>query len=259
MQHHRAHGLSYAYQVELSPDGRYAYSVSVKGDLIEYQRNLVNGALHVIGCFGEEEALKPCAEEHAEMEVATAGGPAAIAISPDGSNVYIVSQLNDSVAEFARDASTGLLTKIGCITEESVLSECLTTDAKGLNVPYGITVSPDGQNVYVASFADKAVAEFKRSPEGGLLTQLEAPNHCISETSASGWGTEGAIGLNEAIGVTVSPDGKNVYVAAGHNRPTATWPPSNVALKARSHSSRNRPGVSANWLPAVRRALTSGS
>ena len=170
------HGLSYAYQVELSPDGRYAYSVSVKGDLIEYQRNLVNGALHVIGCFGEEEALKPCAEEHAEMEVATAGGPAAIAISPDGSNVYIVSQLNDSVAEFARDASTGLLTKIGCITEESVLSECLTTDAKGLNVPYGITVSPDGQNVYVASFADKAVAEFKRSPEGGLLTQLEAPN-----------------------------------------------------------------------------------
>ena len=45
------YGLSFAYQVQVSPDGKYAYSVAVDGDLIEYSRNQANGALTAIGCF----------------------------------------------------------------------------------------------------------------------------------------------------------------------------------------------------------------
>jgi DNA-binding beta-propeller fold protein YncE len=211
------YGLSYAYQVQVSPDARNAYSVAVNGDLIEYSRNLANGSLTVIGCFSSLAKSEPaCAREHAEMEVAAVGQPAAIAISPDGASAYVISQLNNTVAEFSRNPETGLLTKIGCITEESTLSECATVGAKGLFTPYGITVSPDGENVYVASFNDESVAEFKRDTETGVLTQLGAPNNCISEKAGSGCGTTtGVIGLKEAIGVAVSPDGKDVYVAAG--------------------------------------------
>ncbi len=211
------YGLSYAYQVQVSPDARNAYSVAVNGDLIEYSRNLANGSLTVIGCFSSLAKSEPaCAGEHAEMEVAAVGQPAAIAISPDGASAYVISQLNNTVAEFSRNQETGLLTKIGCITEESTSSECATVGAKGLFTPYGITVSPEGENVYVASFDDEAVAEFKRDTETGVLTQLAAPNNCISEKAGSGCGTTtGVIGLEEAIGVAVSPDEKDVYVAAG--------------------------------------------
>ncbi len=209
-------GLDFAYEVQISPDGRNAYSVAVNGDLIEYARNLANGALSVIGCFSSQSSSEPACEANANMEVAAIESPAAIAITPDGSSVYVVGQgsVNDLV-EFARNPETGLLTEIGCVTHEAALTGCATTGAKGLNLPYGVTVSPDGENVYVAAYADEAVAEFKRNPETGVLTQLPSPNDCISDAAASGCGTTTAIGLKEAIGVVASPDGKDVYVGAG--------------------------------------------
>jgi hypothetical protein len=209
------YGLSFAYQVQVSPDGKYAYSVAVNGDLIEYSRNQANGALTAVGCFSSLPKSGPaCAGEHAEMEVAAAASPAAIAISPDGASAYVITQgAGNAIVEFSRNSETGLLTKIGCITNEATSSECATTGAKGLNLPYGVTVSPEGENVYVTSFAEGAVAEFKRDTGSGVLTQLAPPNECVGD-AGSGCGTT-AIGLKEGIGVVASPDGKNVYVAAG--------------------------------------------
>ncbi len=208
-------GLSYAYDVQVSPDGRSAYSVAVQGDLIEYSRNPANGSLSVIGCFSSKPKTEPACEANAEMEVPSIESPAAVAISPDGSSVYVIGQgaVNDLV-EFRRNPETGLLTKIGCVTEEATSAEC-TTGAKGLNLPYGVTVSPDGENVYVASFADEAIAEFKRNTATGELTQLAGENNCISDKPGSECGTTTAIGLKEAIGVVVSPDGKDLYAGAG--------------------------------------------
>ncbi|MFZ1926471.1 MAG: beta-propeller fold lactonase family protein, partial [Solirubrobacteraceae bacterium] len=209
-------GLSFAYEIQVSSDGRNAYSVAVQGDLIEYSRDPTNGSLSVIGCFSSKPKTELACETNAEMEVASIESSAALAISPDGSSVYVVGQgaVNDLVA-FSRNSETGLLTKVGCVTQEATLAGC-TTGAKGLELPYGVTVSPDGENVYVASFADQAIAEFKREPKTGELTQLAEPNNCISESVLSGCGTTtGVIGLKEAIGVVVSRDGKDVYVGAG--------------------------------------------
>src|ERR1700722_15394480 len=206
-------GLSFAYEIQVSPDGRNAYSVAVQGDLIEYSRDPANGALSVIGCFSSKSKAEQACETNAEMEVPAIESPAALAISPDGSSVYIVGQgaVNDLV-EFRRNPETGLLTKIGCVAHGATPAEC-TTEAKGLELPYGVTVSPDGENVYVASFVNEAIAEFKRDPGTGELTQLTGKNNCISDTSASECGTTNAIGLKEAIGVVAS--GKDVYVGAG--------------------------------------------
>lgn len=209
-------GLSFAYEVQVSPNGRNAYSVAVQGDLIEYSRNPANGSLSVIGCFSSKPKSEPACEKNAEMEVASIESPSALAISPDGKSAYVVSQGANNLVEFRRDSETGLLTRIGCITHESTSSECATTGAKGLNLPYGVAVSPDGENVYVAGFADEAVAEFKRNTETGVLAQLAAPNDCISDTTLSECGTTtGVIGLKETIGIAVSPDGKDLYVGAG--------------------------------------------
>ncbi len=211
-------GLSFAYQIQVSPDEKNAYSVAVNGDLIEYSRNSANGALAVIGCFSSGPSAEPCAtgaaEPNAHMEVPAIASPAGLVVSPDGKSVYVITQgASNSVVEFSRDQETGLLIKAGCVTHESVLSECETTEVKGLNVPYGIAISPSGENVYVAGFAEEAVAEFTRNSETGTLTQLASPNECVGGTS-SPCETK-AIGLKEDIGVAVSPDGQNVYVAAG--------------------------------------------
>ncbi len=212
---HVPFGLDFAYEVQVSPDGRNAYSVAVNGDLIEYSRNRANGSLSVIGCFSSQPSTEAACEK-ATMEVAAIESPAALAISPDGSSVYVIGQgrVND-IVEFSRDPETGLLTKIGCITHDATSTECATTEAKGLELPYGVTVSPDGENVYVASYADEAVAEFKRDTGSGQLTQLGGANDCISDKVTSECGTTSAVGLKEAIGVAVSPDGKDVYVGAG--------------------------------------------
>jgi DNA-binding beta-propeller fold protein YncE len=205
-------GLSSTYEAQVSPEDNNVYSVAINGAVMEYSRNQANGALAVIGCVTSETTV--CAHEHETKEVASIDKPAAIAISPEGNSVYVVTQGHNNVVEFSRNAETGLLTEIGCISHESV-SGCATKEAKGLNNPYGVTVSPDGENVYVASFADQAVAEFSRNKATGELTQLASPNNCISSTSASGCATTNAIGLERAIGVAVSPLGENVYVAAG--------------------------------------------
>ena len=211
-------GLNYAYQVQVSPDGKNAYSVAAAGDLIEYSRDPASGALTVIGCISSEPSSHPpCASKNATMNVTAVDEPAALAISPEGKSVYVVSQGGDAndLAAFSRNPETGLLTKVGCIAHEASGTECETQGAKGLNTPYGVTVSPDGNSVYVASYSDSAVAEFSRDGESGAVEQLPAPNDCISSIAVSECGTTVAAGLERAIGVVVSPDDKDVYVAAG--------------------------------------------
>jgi 6-phosphogluconolactonase (cycloisomerase 2 family) len=207
--------INAAYQALLSPDGRNVYSVAISGALVEYSRNQASGALTEIGCV--TGAAVACAPENSTTEAIALGGPAAIAISPDGLSAYVVTQAShNALVFFARDPTTGLLTEQGCISEEaSVAAECKTPKGKGLNNPYGVTVSPDGRNVYVASHDDQAVAEFSRDTTTGAVTQLPAPDECVSSTALSGCATDTALGLEKAIGVAVSPDDKNVYVAAG--------------------------------------------
>lgn len=206
-------GVNSAYEAQVSPDGKNVYSVAITGALVEYARDPASGALTVIGCVTGETA--ECAPSNVTKEAVAMSSPAAIALSPDGKSAYVVTQgANNAVVEFEREAGTGLLKEIGCISHEST-SGCATKEAKGLNTPYGVTVSPDGANVYVASYSDEAVAEFARNTETGALEQLAPPNDCISSTALSGCGTENALGLERAVGVAVSPDGKDVYVAAG--------------------------------------------
>jgi DNA-binding beta-propeller fold protein YncE len=206
-------GLNNAEEVQVSPDGSNAYSVAVDGALIEYSRNPASGGLAVIGCVSA--ATRPCAPSHVVLEADAMGSPAGLAISPDGKSVYVITHgSNNAIVEFSRNPEGGLLTETGCVSEER-LAGC-NAAAGGLSSPYGVIVTPDGRNVYVASYSDNAVAEFARNTQTGELTQLPWPNNCVSSTWASGcgaviWGRE----LDRADALAVSPHGGNVYVATG--------------------------------------------
>ena len=213
-----AEGTHGVFQIQLSPDGRNAYSVAINGDLIEYARDPANGQLTVIGCLSA--GTDSCAGEHVETNVPDLGHPSSLTVSPDGKNVYVTGTEKHAVVELERNEESGLLTPMNggkaCVSEESV-SECEFKDAKGLNEPYGVTVSPDGENVYVTAVKGEAIAEFSRGfPEGGppgVLSPI-AGQECIGGAT-SGCPIETVNGMFEPIGIVVSPDGKNVYVAAG--------------------------------------------
>src|SRR5690606_6310504 len=119
-------------------------------------------------CVSEEGSGGACADGVA-LE-----GPASVAVSPDGRNVYVAADFSDAVAVFARDRRTGALTQLAgadaCVSEDGTGGACAV--GVGLDAPIGVTVSPDGRNVYVASVISDAVTVFARDGRTGALTQL---------------------------------------------------------------------------------------
>lgn len=217
-----ANSMLDSYQPIVSPDGHYAYVVSPGGDLDEFSRDPSNGALAYIGCVS---ANSDCGAGYDDL--AGANGPQEMAISPDGTSAYAVTTDNGegALVEFTRDPSTGLLTWQGCFSQ----TDTACTHSVGLANPYGVTVSPDGENVYAtsndpnyptAADDDSSVIEFSRNAASGALSPV-AGNDCITTNSANPGNCQVVAPASDSgdllypLTVHVSPDGNNVYVAAG--------------------------------------------
>ena len=74
-------------------------------------------------------------------------------------------------------------------------------------------MSLDGQHVYVASRDSHAVTVFRREMTTGALTQLAGRAGCIAE-NGDGLTCAAGVGLREAVSLTLSLDGTNLYVAS---------------------------------------------
>lgn len=139
-------------------------------------------------------------------------GSEAVAVSPDGRNVYVGAFFGSAVVTFSRDPSSGALTQLagtaGCIA--AATDGCAT--GVGLGSIEGLAVSPDGASVYAAAAASNAIAELSRDPVTGALTQLAAPNSCIANAPLSGCGEGRELGGPNAV--AVAPGGGNVYVTS---------------------------------------------
>ena len=92
-------------------------------------------------------------------------GSSALAMSPDGRNVYVASSRSNAIAVFRRDARTGALTQrrgaAGCISDGGA-SGCAR--AIGLLGPNSVAVSPDGRNVYATAFGSNALVVSSPQP-----------------------------------------------------------------------------------------------
>jgi sugar lactone lactonase YvrE len=138
-------------------------------------------------------------------------GARAVAMSPDGKSVYVVSTAAGAIVRFDRDPATGALTPKGCIQANDTGTDSCAEGTDGLQLPFSVAVSPDGTSVYVAARGDSAITRFKRNTTSGALT----PKGCIDDTDS---GTDACAdstdGLGGANGVAVSPDGESVYAVS---------------------------------------------
>ena len=140
--------------------------------------------------------------------------PSSVAVSPDGTSVYVAGSNSDAIAVFDRDPFTGRLFQkdgtAGCVSDTGAPS---CQDGTALNGVVRLSVSPDGLNVYGVSSLENAVAVFSRDPQTGALTQLPDIAGCVSLSGHTGSCAPGTL-LEGVSEVAVSPDGEHAYAAS---------------------------------------------
>ena len=140
-------------------------------------------------------------------------GSDAVAVSPDGNNLYVASARSNAIAVFRRNRATGQLVQApgpgGCVADSGAARCGLAVGLAGVN---SVAVSPDGSNVYATSVNSSSVTIFRRDQSNGALTQLPGLAGCVARTATPD--CTSATALDGPDVVAVSHDGKDVYVGA---------------------------------------------
>jgi DNA-binding beta-propeller fold protein YncE len=159
------------------------------------------------GTSGIDGTKRACADGDALK------GAQDVALSPDGKNVYVASYESGGIAIFARDPATGKITQTGCVRG---VSTCV--GARGLGGASAVVVSPDGANVYLASYNADAVVMFARDGATGALKGLG----CISDDGTDRQCASGNT-LRGASALVMSKDGRFLYVGASDSNAVLTF------------------------------------
>ncbi len=156
---------------------------------LEFEVNGI-GSLHNAGTLGFVEYQKDDT-----LGINGLDGALDIAVSPDGAFLYVTGNIDDAIAVFSVNDTTGSLTFIEILKDG-------VAGVDGLDGAYGIEISPDGKFVYACGEYDDAVAVFSRNSATGVLTFIEFQKDGIA----------GVDGMDRSCNITMSPDGSHLYI-----------------------------------------------
>lgn len=169
----------------ISPDGKNVYVTARLDDAVTvFERDRATGALTLKQAVSDSQA-----------GVDGLDGARAAVVSRNGQQVYVVSLLDHSVAVFDRDRSTGEISFVQVLKDN-------TGGINGLRLPVSVVETPDGEHVFVAAFGERSISVYERRPATGRLEFVEFRH------GGDAFGTEGLSGV---LQIVVSPDGKHLY------------------------------------------------
>ncbi|MCB1560093.1 MAG: beta-propeller fold lactonase family protein [Xanthomonadales bacterium] len=210
-----ATGLTGSTALAISPDGRSLYAVgSTDSSLAVLARDTGSGALSFV------EAEVNGADDVADTgaSVANMDRPSAVVVAPDGKQVYVSASFGNAVVVFGRTDAQGSTDdgKLSFITSHS--DGLLGVD--GLSGASDLLITPDGTQLYASGEAEDAVVLFNRASDGSLTWQ-------------KAWrrGTAGVVGMDGPRALSLSPDGKEIYVTG--------WNDNSLTVFARTVASGN--------------------
>ncbi len=184
-------GLESPYDLKVSSDGRHLYLASQRNDAVSYfTRDLSDGSLSYAGYFSE-----------ADIGTNALDGARSLAISPEGTFLYVASMFADSLVALQRDSTTGALSFLSATYDSDI-------GVDGLDQARSIVISPDGKNLYVAAYGDSKLSVFGRNATTGAVSFLGVYEE----------GDQGVEELTQPHALAISPDGDHLYVALWSNQ-----------------------------------------
>ena len=149
-------GMGCARGLAISGDGANVYVAAESGDAVAtFNRNATTGSLAFAGSQFDGVSGADGLD-----------GARDVAVSPDCGSVYVASTVDDRVAGFSRDASSGALTYIEAAG---------AAGSQGTNGADAVTVAPDSAFVYSTGESDNAVSTFSREGAGGECGSTTTP------------------------------------------------------------------------------------
>lgn len=200
-------GLVGAWDVAVSADGKSVYVVGNGDDtIVFFKRDPSTGSLTWKECIADAGDAAGCGQDQTGLN-----GAIGVAVTPDGKSVYVASEKDHAVVRFNR-APDGTLTPAGCIADagDPSTTGCGATQEglEGAN-----DIAANNKSVYVVSRNDHAIVHFDR-PNIEPVTGEISPQGCIDDVSGPAACAGEQEGLLDAQAVTISPDGKSVYVVS---------------------------------------------
>jgi CSLREA domain-containing protein len=199
-------GMTGISGIRYSADGKNVYYSSIFGNGVGVATRAEDGALSATQVITSGTpiicgitATKP--PTFITCPLGTMNGARALDISPDDRHLYVTGALDGTLTVFGRQATDGTL----------LLTQRISRTIEGVNLlggAFGVLVSPDGQNVYVAGRDDNAVVAFKRNTDNGHLHYL---THYVD---GDGIEANTAASINRPIELALSPDGNFLYVTS---------------------------------------------
>ena len=180
-------GLANASSVSVSPDNAFVYVTGFKDTAIAvFSRDAVSGVLNFVEV-----------QKNGLGEVNGLGG--AFAVLATDKQVYVAGSSDDAIAVFQRDSKTGKLTFQEAIS--------FADASQNLDAVNALAISPDGSYLFAVSLNSNRLSVFRRDSVSGTLSLIQTLTNNVA----------GVQGLEQASGVAVSPDGKQIYTLGKGN------------------------------------------
>jgi DNA-binding beta-propeller fold protein YncE len=202
-------GVDYNFlnHITLSPDGSSAYVTDETGlgAVYHFSRNALTGALTRQDCFADD--INVDAPGCTELDENTGTGLSSVTdavVSPDAANLYTVAFQDSALSTFGLASPSGTMSFVRCLRANEYQG-CAGFGPSVLDGPFGIAISPDGHDLYVANGSGvPALLHFEREEPGarpGEEPEGPGPEEPGPEEPGPGTGTGGS-GAGSGSGAT---------------------------------------------------------